>query len=352
MRVAVVGCGGIGGVIAANLLRAGVDVQPVVGNADVARAIERRGLRVRELDGAEWSVESARPPVLALDARDTFDLAIVATQSTTLERALAATLPRLRDGAPVVTCQNGLPEERARAVVGERVIGCVVGWGASMIEPGLYARTSRGSLTLGRAAGDADVHVIASLLAAASPTAVTDDLAGVRWSKLAINCVTTTLGAIGGAPLGSLLVHRPVRRIALEVFAEVAKVAAASGVRVHPVGGTFEIDKIAITDAERAQAFGSPSLAYKHSVLLAVGFKYRRMRSSMLYALERGRPPEIDFLNGEIVRRGAALGVATPVNAAMVDRVRAIAAGQLTSSIPALKALHDDVIARRARLAA
>ncbi len=349
MRIAVIGCGGIGGVLAATLTRAGADVTPVVGNPAIARALGEHGFRVRELDGSEWSVAPGNAPVVRDEnAPGRFDLAIFATQSTTLEPALRATRPKLADGAVVVTCQNGLPEERAAAVVGERVVGCVVGWGASMVEPGLYKRTSKGVLTFGRPTPSSpDPHAIARLCEAASPTVVVDDLAGVRWSKLAINCVTTTLGAIGGVPLGKLLSHRPVRRIALEVFAEVAAVAQAAGVRVQPVGGTLEIDKIAISDAERGLSFGSPSLAYKHSVLMAVGFKYRRLRSSMLYALERGRPPGIEFLNGEIVRRGAALGVPTPVNAALVETVREIEARRATSSIEALKLLHDRVIAGR-----
>jgi 2-dehydropantoate 2-reductase len=125
------------------------------------------------------------------------------------------------------------------------------------------------------------------------------------------------------------------------------RATTASGVKVQPVGGTLDIDKIAISDAERGMSIGSPSLAYKHSVLLAVGFKYRRLRSSMLYALERGRPPEIDFLNGEIVARGRALGVPTPVNAALVEAVRAIEGRRESSSLAALRALHDRVIAAR-----
>ena len=291
-------------------------------------------------------------PVERADQADApFDLAIVATQSTTMEAALKAALPRFHERTLVLACQNGLPEERARAVVGDRVAGCVVGWGASMVEPGLYQRTSRGSLTIGRATPNAptraELEPLATLLAPASAVTIVDDLSGTRWSKLAINCVTTTIGAVGGVALGKLLSHRPVRRLALEVFAEVAAVAAASGVHVEPVGGTLAIDKIAISAGERALSFGSPSLAYKHSVLLAVGWKYRRMRSSMLYALERGRPPEIDFLNGEIVRRGAALGVATPVSAALVDGVRAIEARQASSSLAALRAIHDRVVAHR-----
>jgi 2-dehydropantoate 2-reductase len=84
-------------------------------------------------------------------------------------------------------------------------------------------------------------------------------------------------------------------------------------------------------------------------VLLAVGLKYRRMRSSMLYALERGRQPEIDFLNGEIVRRGAALGVPTPVNAALVEQVRAIARGEARSELTGLRAIYDQIVVARGR---
>src|SRR5206468_5387038 len=132
--------------------------------------------------------------------------------------------------------------------------------------------------------------------------------------------------------------------LALELFAEVNAVARAEGVTPALVGGTLDIERVSITDDERQLRFGSPSLFMKHSVLLAVGFKYRRMRSSMLYALERGRPPEIDFLNGEIVRRGAALGVPTPVNAALVAAVREIEARRLGSSLASLRAIHDRVI--------
>jgi len=65
-----------------------------------------------------------------------------------------------------------------------------------------------------------------------------------------------------------------------------------------------------------------------------------------LYALERGRPPEIDHLNGEIVRRGEALGIPTPVNRALVGRVRAIEAGCEMSSVAGLRALARSLSAR------
>ena len=350
MEIAVLGCGGIGGVLAANLTRAGQPVTPITGNPAIAQAIGQHGYRVRELDGGSWSVAPSRPPLVAAGDEAVgrprrFDLVLLATQSTTLETALASVRPYLADGAGVVCCQNGLPEDRAARVVGpHRVLGCVVGWGASMVEPGHYRRTSRGGLTLGRPHPEApDPAAVASLLEAASQVRIVDDLQAVRWSKLAINCVTTTIGAVGGDTLGRLLRHRFVRRLALEVFGEVVAVARGAGIRPAPVNGTLDIERVAISPAERRLRLGSPSLFFKHSLLVAVGLRFRRLRSSMLYALERGRPPEIDFLNGELVRRGASLGVATPVNGALVDAVRGIAAGERRSGLGALRQIYGEL---------
>ena len=83
-----------------------------------------------------------------------------------------------------------------------------------------------------------------------------------------------------------------------------------------------------------------PELVAKHAVLLAAGFRYRRLRSSMLAAIERGRPPAVDFLNGEVVRHGERLGVPTKVNRAATELVWRIARGEERSSIETLTALY------------
>jgi 2-dehydropantoate 2-reductase len=351
MKIAVVGCGGVGGVIASVLTRAGLDVTPVCGNRTIAEALAKNGYQVRDYEGTSWSVPVARAPLIGLGgATEPFDLIFLATQSTTLRAAL--------EGAPLanhsllVTCQNGLPEELVVDLVGpERVLGCVVGWGASMVEPGRYIRTSRGGLQLGRPFAESpDPLPVASLLEPGFAVSVVPTLAAVRWSKLAINCVTSTLGAVGGAPLGSLLRHRSVRRLALEIITEVFQLSRALGIRLAPVGGTFDIERVTLTDEDRRAPIGSPSLTYKHAILLGVGFKYRRMRSSMLYAIERGRPPEIDHLNGEVVRRGARLGIPTPVNRALCDRVNAICRKELQPSLRTLRALNQEL--QNGRLAA
>ena len=148
-----------------------------------------------------------------------------------------------------------------------------------------------------------------ALLEPIGPVELTHNLSGARWSKLAINCAISSLGTIGGERLGELLRHRFVRRLGLEVMTEAVAVARRCGVQLEKVSGTLDLNWIALTPAD-VSGPGSPSLLAKHAVLLAVGAKYRRLRSSMLIAIERGREPAVDFLNGEVVRRARELGIA------------------------------------------
>lgn len=348
LRVLLLGCGGIGSIVAASLLRQQVDLDVVTGSAQVRDAIRQHGLRVRELNGQTWGIAATGQVVARVDELPTghapYDVALVTTKATTLLAAVQELLPHLASTASVVLMQNGLPEPAVAALLGPaRVIGCVVGWGATHIEPGYSARTSKGGMQLGRLHSrtpDADLLHIAEVLGRAFAVRVVADLAGVRWSKLAINCATSTLGAAGGDTLGRLLRHRFVRRLALEVWGELSAVAAAEGVKLAKVAGTLDIAKLAISSDDRRRRIGSPALFLKHSVLLALGLKFRRMRSSMAIAIARGRKPEIDFLNGEIIRRGQQHQIPTPVNAALVALIHDITAQRIQPSLAALHAVY------------
>ena len=138
--------------------------------------------------------------------------------------ALRIAYTSLAPNGAMVCFQNGLCETRVERLFpkGEgrdRVIGAVVAWGASMPEPGVYERTSTGGFAIGRMDGadDARLAELATLLEPIGPVNVTRNLAGARWSKLAINCAISTLVTLGGARLGALMTHRFVRRLALAI---------------------------------------------------------------------------------------------------------------------------------------
>lgn len=340
--VLVVGCGGIGGIVAAGLVELGVPVTCVTGNDAITRALTERGARVRDLDG-ERVVRGLRAFTSLPAGEGPFAYVLLAVQPPQVEEAARAAAPALAADGRMVCLQNGLCEGRIAPIVGDdRVLGAVVGWGAAQVEPGFYERTAAGGFALGYLDGhlDAPLDRLARMLECIGPSDTTSNLRGSRWSKLAINCAISALGTIGGERIGPLLTHRVVRRLTLELMTETVLVARAEGVKLQKVSGTLDLDWIALTDAERT-ASGSPGLVAKHGVLLAVGARFRRMRSSMLAAIERGRPPAVDFLNGEVVERGKRHGIPTPVNAQAQAMIHRIARRELRSSLDSVRALYD-----------
>ena len=340
-RFLVMGCGAIGGVLAAGLAETGQDVTGVTTNEGIHAAVTARGLEVVG-EGASRRVRG-RVHLGVPEDQGKFDYVLLATQPPQVEEAARAAASVLADRGAMVVLQNGLCEERIAKIVGEdRVIGGVVGWGATMPEPGVYEKTAAGGFTLGTLNGalGPEHDALVRALEAVGPVEVTDNLRGKRWSKLAINCAISSLGTIGGDRLGALMPHRTVRRLALEIMTEVVQVARKEGVRLEKVSGTIDLNWIALTEEEMAAA-GSPGLVAKHGLLLAVGFRFRRMKSSMLSAIERGRTPAVDFLNGEIVEHAKAHGLRVPVNARVRDTVWAIADGKKKPGLALIRELYD-----------
>jgi 2-dehydropantoate 2-reductase len=383
--VLVVGAGAIGGVVAGGLLAAGNSVVTLTTNAVIADALRDRGFRI---DGESSRRVAAGDVVSALapDARP-FDLVLLAVQPPQVEDAARTVAPFLSARGRIVCFQNGLCEDRVAKIVGrERVIGAVVAWGASMVGPGRYERTSRGGFTIGTLAGSLDepTKQTGRMLEAIGPVAFTENLLGARWSKLAINCAISTLGTIGGDRVGVLMRKAFARRLALEIMTEVVHVARAEGVRLEKVAGTIDLDWLALRELNRkrgrrgarerspgglheappeigkrenfifsetktpfvssrlpVKSASGLGLAARHAVLLSAGVRYRKLRSSMLAAIERGRPPAVDFLNGEVVERGDRHGLAANVNRAAAEFVWQIARGERRPSHETLRELYD-----------
>ena len=156
------------------------------------------------------------------------------------------------------------------------------------------------------------------------------------------------LGAPGGTQCTPQSLGPRVGRLSHEVMTGAWGVARAGGGALARVAGTLDLDWLALTGPSRARGVG---LALRHGVLLAVGARYRRMRSSMLSAIERGRPAAVAFLNGEVVSRGHAHGIATPVNAAATRRVHAPRRGEAAPGTAFIGTFARSVVPGRARTA-
>ena len=136
-----------------------------------------------------------------------------------------------------------------------------------------------------------------------------------------------SLGVIGGVRLGELLANKKVRIIFIELMREAMAVAAAMNIQVAPAGaGKLDYYKLLADGTWLADL-------NRHLTIRIIGFKYRRIKSSSLQSIERGRRTEVDFLNGYICDRGRENGIATPFNDAVRAMVHEIENGEREMSM-------------------
>ncbi len=259
---------------------------------------------------------------------------LLAVKAGDVEAACDALLPRLGRHSMIVSLQNGLCEDRIAAVVGrDRTVGAIVGWGATLAGPGEVVQTSRGHTTIGELDGSVTprLSALGALLAAVEPVRVSTNILGALWTKLVINSATSTLGAVTGLTLGEMLSQPVLRRVARHLVAESVRVAEAEGIRLEPFGGRVDLRRVAWQGGGGLGAWWH-NLAGAAALRLAAG-RYRGLRSVMLQDLGRGRRTEVDDFNGVLVARGAAHGVPTPLNAALVGMVHEIERGERKSRI-------------------
>ncbi|MBI4557016.1 MAG: 2-dehydropantoate 2-reductase [Candidatus Hydrogenedentes bacterium] len=322
-RILVEGIGGIGGVVAAKMLEAGADATLVTGNSAISEAIRRGGLHATTPD----RVVAARAAVFTTlnEIPDTaqFDAAYLLMKANTVVEAARKTLPYLKPEGYLVTFQNGIVEEAVSAVAGpERVISGIIGWGGTMHAPGVYEKTSVGNTIIGELDGRVTDRVqdLAWTISPAAPVVISPNIRGALWSKLAINCTITTLGALTGETLGTMLEDQRVRHAFLFTYSEVIDTALALGIRLERIAVHPKLLYL-------SRNAGATMRFYKDVLMRIVGRKYGKLKSSMLQSLERGRPTEVDYLNGYVVEQAKKLEEPVPLNAALTRMIQEIESG-------------------------
>ncbi len=198
-------------------------------------------------------------------------------------------------------------------------MGCVVGWGSTMHSPGEIEMTSTGEFVIGNIDNKTDPRLrsIGDMLKTVAPVEISDNIMGSLYAKLIINSCITSLGAICGLYLGEMLSDRKIRNIFVEIMREAMAVADAMELHVEDYGGKINYYKL-------LRGYGFVDNLKRHMLIRIIGFKYRRLKSSSLQSLERGKPTEIDFLNGYIARNGEEYDVPVPVNNRIISMIKEI----------------------------
>jgi 2-dehydropantoate 2-reductase len=298
MKVAVIGCGAVGSLFAANLAQLDdVEVwaydlwQPHVD------AINEHGLRLSGAGEVVGRLRATSDPAELPPC----DYGIVATKSMHTSLALEATAHAFAQGA-VCSVQNGAGNEELIAEHVREVIRGTTFPAGHIVEPGHVGWDTKGDTHIGPfEPSPAPIEKVRELADACTrggmPTHALEDARGAQWRKLIFNAASNAIAALTGFTHGQIAEFPATRELAWGVMAEGRAVSDAQGI---------ELDM-------------SPEELFDHAARKDVAYGHK---PSMLQDVEAGRETEIDFLNGAIVAYGERYGVEAPLNRTLTQLIK------------------------------
>lgn len=296
MRIAVMAAGAVGGYFGARLAQAGHEVAFVARGRQL-EALRARGLRVRSPLG-----DMHLPDVQVTDDPakiGTVDLVLFGVKLWDTLEAAEASRPLLGTGTAVVSFQNGVVKDDIlrQALGAEHVIGGVCYIAATIAEPGLIRHSgTMAKLVFGEYDGSPSPRVRQFRDACAGSgidAEISDHIERAIWEKFVFLVGLSGTTSLARSVIGPIRSHPGSRAFLHDTMEEVVQVARAQGV---PLPAGYADERLAFTDQVPAT-----------------------MTSSMHHDLEQGNRLEVPWLSGDVVDRGARLGVPTPCNRAIFD---------------------------------
>ena len=308
MRVLVMGSGGVGGYFGGLLAKAGHDVVFVARGAHL-EALQTNGLTL--IDRGDTSLLKPVTAVrLPADAGGTFDLVLFTVKTYDTIEAAEAIKPVVGPGTSVVPLQNGVDavDEIGGVIGADRVVGGATNIGARINEPGVVERFSPFcNITVGEPAGGTSerVEAVASALRAAGVDDVTAsaDITRAVWEKFMLLAPLASTTSAANVASGKVRGTAEGHALWKQMMQEVLAVGRASGVNL-PDESAANVEKFFL------------NLPDTHT-------------TSMQRDYDGQRRVELEHLAGSVIRRGKAVGVATPTFDVVyaVLRIRALSFG-------------------------
>ena len=286
------------------LARAGHRVT-LIGRPAHVQAISRNGLKL-DLAASSTTEIIQIEASTELSSLHTADLVLFCVKSTDSASVALQIAPYLSPNALMMSLQNGVENSNLIAQqVANVVIPCVVYVATEIPAPGCVKHHGRGDLVIGTMQSSRlsdpqkTLQAIVELFASAQVSVqISTNVMAELWSKLMINCAFNAISGLAQIQYGKLAALEPVRSTQTALVKEVIAVAKADGIHLSETLALQAVEQISVT-------MGS-------------------QKSSTAQDMARSKPSEIDHLNGFIVRRGMALGVATPVNQALFALVKLV----------------------------
>ncbi|MCM8782547.1 MAG: 2-dehydropantoate 2-reductase [Candidatus Omnitrophica bacterium] len=300
VRIAVVGPGAMGCLLAAFLAKAKEEVCLIDHNSERVKNINEDGIKIEGISG-EFTIKvkaTAEPKEIGI-----CQLVVICVKSYDTEEAIKSVKELIGENTQVLTLQNGIGNVQIlNDIVGEdKVIGGVTSHGATVLGPGHIRHAGKGETIIGKANGKVlgPIREVVNVLNTAGfETKVSKDINGLIWSKLIINVGINALTAATRLNNGRLIEYDGTKEIMRAAVQEAVKVAKRKRIKLVYDDPIQKVEGVAKATAGNI--------------------------SSMLQDVLKKRRTEIDFINGAIVRQGKALNMPTPVNETLTNLIKTI----------------------------
>ena len=323
MRYAIYGAGSLGTILGAYVTKNGGEIELVNRNKAHVNALNTNGAKI--IGKVEMTVPVKA--VLPDEMSGKYDVIFLMTKQLQNKAVVTKLKDFLTEDGVIVTLQNGLPEPGIAEIVGSNhTMGCVVEWGATMVEPGICMLTSEPdslSYHMGKMDGisDKQYDMVKSVLELMCPVHEEPNLLGARWSKLLINATFSGLGTVVGGVFGDVSENKEARKVAIRCMKECIDVGHSAGIEFAPVQGK-NITKLFYYKGALKRAVAT--------MLIPIAMKkHRNIEPSMLQDIKKGKPCEIDAINGVICEWGRKGNIPTPINDKIVEIIKKFETGEL-----------------------
>jgi 2-dehydropantoate 2-reductase len=313
MTIAVIGAGAIGSLVAGYFKNKQKDVV-LVGTAASVEAIKANGLSI---SGARGDFKLKMAAVTRLNGH--YDLAVLCVKTQDVEKAIKDNLAFLKDSV-VLTTQNGVQADNivSRYIPKEKIISSIVMFGSTCIEPGNVVHNFEGSWIIGKAFSENDGYAqeVAAVLGEIFPMVLTGDIRGMKHLKIFVNA-NNCIPAVLGMSMQEAFSDVAISRISIAIWREGFDIVTKAGIKLVSLPD-FPLERmtklLSLPIGEAAMIFSG----------IMVNLSKEPLYGSILQSIKRGRPSEIDYINGEFVDIARQHGVCAPLNEKLVELVHRV----------------------------
>ncbi|MEW6008402.1 MAG: ketopantoate reductase family protein [Candidatus Omnitrophota bacterium] len=313
MKIAVIGAGAIGCLVAGYLKSKGEEIS-LVGHKSSVKAIKEKGL---EISGVKGDFKIGIEAYEKLNHRP--DLIILATKTQDIETALKENINLIKDTL-ILTTQNGIQAETivAKYISKDNIISSIVMFGSTYLEPAKVVHNFEGSWIIGRTFNKNDeiVTEISRILNKIFPVIVSDNIKGMKYLKMFVNA-NNCISAILGVSMQEAFSDIEISRISIAIWKEGLKVINKAGINLVSLPD-FPLERLtkltSLSNLEAAKIFSS----------IMANLSKEPLYGSILQSIKRGRLSEIDYINGEFVRIAEENNINAFLNKKLVDMVHEV----------------------------